>query len=161
MKLMITGSPGTGKTTLAKKIAKELNLEYYNEKDFALKHGLGEFNEENELEIPLKEFEKEANKELKEKENIVFEGHVICECKLDIDLILLITVDPETLELRLEQRNYSMEKVMNNVFCEGINYCKKQLKRLYNTKKIIEINSLASEEETFLFAIQKIQEYMN
>jgi broad-specificity NMP kinase len=109
----------------------------------------------------LKEFEKEANKELKEKENIVFEGHVICECKLDIDLILLITVDPETLELRLEQRNYSMEKVMNNVFCEGINYCKKQLKRLYNTKKIIEINSLASEEETFLFAIQKIQEYMN
>jgi adenylate kinase len=161
MRLMITGSPGTGKTTLAKKIAKELKLEYYNEKDFALKHGLGAFNEENELEIPLKEFEKEANKELKKKGNIVFEGHVLCETKLNVDLVLLITLDPEILELRLEQRKYSMEKLMDNVFCEGINYCKKHLQRLYPPKKIIEIKSQASEKHTFVIATQKIQEFKN
>ncbi|MBT4597259.1 MAG: AAA family ATPase, partial [Candidatus Diapherotrites archaeon] len=65
MRLIITGSPGTGKTTLAKSLGEKLNLTVLNEKDFALKNGIGSFNEENELEIPIKEFEEKANAFLK------------------------------------------------------------------------------------------------
>jgi len=144
MRLIITGSPGTGKTTLAKSLGEKLNLTVLNEKDFALKNGIGSFNEENELEIPIKEFEEKANAFLKETDDVLFEGHVVCEAKLHVDKAILIRVDPEDLEMRLENRNYSMEKVMDNVFCEGIDYCKKQVIKNYPIDKIIEVTSKAS-----------------
>ena len=144
MRLIITGSPGTGKTTLAKSLGEKLNLTVLNEKDFALKNGIGSFNEENELEIPIKEFEEKANAFLKETDDVLFEGHVVCEAKLHVDKAILIRVDPEELEMRLENRGYSMEKIMDNVFCEGIDYCKKQVIKNYPIDKIIEVTSKAS-----------------
>jgi adenylate kinase len=139
MKILITGTPGCGKTTLAKGLSKKLKCDYINEKDFALKNTIGEFNEENELEIPIKLFEKRMNSYLKLKKNIIIEGHTLCEMKLKVDLVILIKIDPEELQTRLEQRNYSDVKIMDNVFCEGIEYCNKKLKKNYN--KFFVINS--------------------
>ncbi|MBT4597260.1 MAG: hypothetical protein HOC95_04755, partial [Candidatus Diapherotrites archaeon] len=125
-------------------LGEKLNLTVLNEKDFALKNGIGSFNEENELEIPIKEFEEKANAFLKETDDVLFEGHVVCEAKLHVDKAILIRVDPEELEMRLENRGYSMEKMMDNVFCEGIDYCKKQVIKNYPIDKIIEVTSKAS-----------------
>jgi adenylate kinase len=149
MHLLVTGTPGVGKTTLAKNLGKKLKLKVINEKDFALQNSLGIFNDENELEIPLKAFEKKANAFLKKNKNVIFEGHTICEMKLDVDKIILIKMDPEQLEMRLEQRSYSPEKIMDNVFCEGIDYVKKHLLKNYKKKNIIEVISTSSSKTTF------------
>jgi adenylate kinase len=149
MHLLVTGTPGVGKTTLAKNLGKKLKLKVINEKDFALQNSLGIFNDENELEIPLKAFEKKANAFLKKNKNVIFEGHTICEMKLDVDKIILIKMDPEQLEMRLEQRSYSPEKIMDNVFCEGIDYVKKHLLKNYKKKNIIEVISASSSKTTF------------
>lgn len=154
---MVTGTPGCGKTTLAKQLGEKLNLKVINEKDFALKNSLGKFNDENELEIPLKEFEKKANSFLAKNDNILFEGHVLCETKLKVDKVLLIQVDPEELELRLEQRNYSVDKIMDNVFCEGIDYCKKHVMRNYSKNKIISIKSLQNPKLTLAKTLLLLQ----
>ena len=140
MKLAISGTPGTGKTTFAKALGKELNLEVINEKDFALKNGIGTFNEQDELEIPTKKFEDKLNDFLKTKEDIIIEGHTLCEANLDVDKFIIITLDPEKLQLRLELRDYPTEKIMDNLFCEGIEYCKKHAMRNYK-KKLIMIES--------------------
>jgi len=154
---MVTGTPGCGKTTLAKLLGKKFNLKVINEKDFALKNKLGKFNDANELEIPLKKFETKANAFLKKNDNILFEGHVICEIKLNVDKVLLVQVDPEELEARLEQRNYSVDKIMDNVFCEGIDYCKKHVLRKYSKKKIIFIKSLSTSALTFAKTLVLLQ----
>lgn len=138
---MITGTPGTGKTTVSRALAKYFGLNVINEKDFALKNSIGSFNDENELEIPIKEFEKKANKFLLKNTNFIFEGHTLCEMKLNVDKVILIRIDPEVLESRLESRNYSTEKIMDNTFCEGIDYCKKHILRNYSNDKIIEVFS--------------------
>lgn len=141
MKLLITGTPGTGKTTISKELGKVLKIEPINEKDFALKNRLGCFNEENELEIPLISLEKKVNSFLAKKKNALFEGHVLCETKLKVDAVVVLKINPEELESRLEGRRYSPEKIMDNVFCEGIDYCLKHVKRNYKKDRIIIIHS--------------------
>ncbi|MFA5357987.1 MAG: AAA family ATPase [archaeon] len=156
LNLIVTGTPGVGKTTLAKLMAKKLKMKVFNEKDFALKNGIGYFNEENELEIPLKEFEKKANSFLLKSKGIILEGHTLCEMKLKVNKVFLITLHPEVLELRLEKRNYPAEKMMDNVFCEGIDYCKKKVHRNYSKNKIIEVPSRHRLSETLADALKKL-----
>jgi len=156
MNLVITGTPGCGKTTLAKKLGEKLGLRVINEKDFALKNKIGSFNEENELEIPIKEFEKKANAFLKKNDKVIFEGHVLCEMKLKVDKVLLLTIHPEELEARLEQRGYAPQKIMDNVFCEGIDYCKKHVLRNYSKSKVIEVLSKPSAAQTLACALKAL-----
>ncbi len=156
MKIAITGTPGCGKTTLAKQLGEKYGLKVINEKDFALKNSIGKFNDENELEIPIDAFEKKVNAFLQKNDNVLFEGHVLCEAKLKVDFVLLITINPEELEARLEQRNYAPSKVMDNVFCEGIEYCKKHLLRNYPKDKILQITSKPAQKLTFAEAVREI-----
>lgn len=141
MNILVTGTPGTGKTLIAREIGNLLNAKVINEKDFALSNKLGSFNDENELEIPLSLIQKKANSFLLKNKNIIFEGHVLCEAKLKVDAVIVLKVSPEELESRLEGRRYSPEKIMDNVFCEGIDYCLKHAKRNYSKNKIIVVNS--------------------
>jgi adenylate kinase len=141
MNLLITGTPGTGKTLISKELSKILKMKAINEKDFALKNKLGCFNDENELEIPVLKIQSKANAFLKKNKNIIFEGHVLCEAKIKVDAVIVLKVNPEELEMRLEGRKYSPDKIIDNVFCEGIDYCLKHAKRNYSKNKIITINS--------------------
>ncbi|PIN85393.1 MAG: hypothetical protein COV47_02380 [Candidatus Diapherotrites archaeon CG11_big_fil_rev_8_21_14_0_20_37_9] len=150
MKIGITGTPGVGKTAIAKMLGEFIKIQPLNEKEFALKEGIGEFDkEENELVVPLKKLEESLNKYLKKQKNAIIEGHLICEIKADFDYIIVITCDPEILEARLEMRGYKAEKVQDNVFCEGIEYCRKHAARKYPKKKRIEVESRKSIKETF------------
>ena len=158
MKLMITGTPGTGKTDISKVLAKVLKLELINEKQFALKKGIGEWDTlENELEIPIKKLERELNLELMHKKNVIVEGHLLCETKLKVDYAILLRIHPEVLETRLESRGYSMPKVQDNVFAEGIDYCKKHLEKIYPKSKIIEVNASKSVKETAKEIISELE----
>jgi len=149
MKLLITGSPGTGKTAIAKKLGRSLKCTVINEKDFALEKGLGKWgHDSNELEIPLGKIAKELNKKMEKEKSVILEGHVLCECKLKVDAVIVLRVHPEILEARLEARGYKAEKIQDNVFCEGIDYCKKKALKSYGKKKLAEVSNEKGIKET-------------
>jgi len=149
MKIAITGTPGVGKTTISKKLGEHYNSKVLNEKEFALKQGIGKFDtEENELVVPLEKLEAKVNEVLKKEQDFILEGHLLCEIRGKFDLVVLLTCDPELLESRLNKRGYKAEKIQDNVFCEGIEYCKKHVQRNYKKEKVIEIKSRKTIKET-------------
>jgi len=158
MRLGITGTPGVGKTTISKKIGEYYKLKALNERVFALDKGIGSFDtEENELVVPLDKLQEKLRELLKNEENVIVEGHMLCEIKLDFDYLVLIRCHPELLETRLEAKGYKAEKIQDNVFCEGIEYCKKHALRNYSKEKIIEVESRKSIKETSDAIINEIE----
>ncbi|VVC00371.1 Putative adenylate kinase [uncultured archaeon] len=161
MRLIITGTPGTGKTTLAKKLGEALGFKAVNEREFALAEGIGEFDpENNELVVPLEKLGTRLNKFLARNDNVIIEGHMLCEIRAKADSVVLLRVEPERLAARLELRGYSDEKVQDNVFCEGIDYCRKHCLRNYPKAKIIEIANNKSIKETLCETIVELRSKM-
>jgi len=149
MKILITGTPGTGKSVLAEKLSEKTGFDLVNEKDFALDSRTGKLKGK-EVEIDVKEFQKKINEFLKEKKDIIIEGHVLCEMKIKVDLVFVIRTKRKILEKRLEKKGYKEVKIQDNIFCEETDYCKK--KALKNYEKVIEIRN----EKSLASALQKI-----
>ncbi|MFH1694931.1 MAG: AAA family ATPase [Candidatus Micrarchaeota archaeon] len=149
MKIIITGTPGTGKTVIGKKLAGKLKYELVNEKDFALKTKTGK-RKGKEIEIDTEKFEKKMNKWLKEKKQIIIEGHLLCEMKIKADLVFLLRAKREILEKRLKKKGYNEVKIQDNIFCEETGYCRKKALKNYN--KVIEVRN----EKSLNSSLQKI-----
>ncbi len=156
MRIVITGTPGVGKSKLAKFLAKKLKLKLFNEKEIAIKFNIGHF-EEDELVIPIRKLEKKIKGILKKRKNVIIEGHMLCEMKLNVDLAIVITMDPEKLQEILEARGYGINKVLDNIFCEGIEYCKKHATRNY--KNIIVLENKGDIKKLKKEALKAIEEW--
>lgn len=106
MKIGITGTPGTGKTT----VAEALNREIIDMKEFAREEGLGDEKDLFEIDVSA------VNDKL--PGNYWIEGHL--SHKLDLDYCIVLRTRPDILEERLNQRDYSKEKIDENVEAEAM-----------------------------------------
>jgi len=119
VKLAITGTPGTGKTTLAKSIAELLGLPLIQANELAKENGLvqtdGSVNTQQLHDFLLEKIKKESG--------FVVEGHLLCEFALPVDYCLVLRCNPVQLEERLRKRGYEAEKLRDNLECEALDYC--------------------------------------
>ncbi len=159
MQLIITGSPGVGKSSVAKALGKKIKHVVVNEQQFALEKKIGKWDsEESELVIPLQQFAKELNKLLAKEKNIILEGHLLCELLLPVDFVVLLRAKPTVLEQRLHAKGYSELKVQENVFCEANDYCKKRVVRNYKKGKVLLVDAGKTIKEITLDIISKLKE---
>ncbi len=128
MKIVISGTPGTGKTTVAKILSELTGLPVIQINQVAKEHDLVH-NEEVDI--------KKLEKILKDSEGII-EGHLACEMRLN-DRIFILRCEPSTLKKRLLPRNYSEEKLKNNVEAEALDYCTQVAEHYY--REIYEIDT--------------------
>jgi len=126
MIICISGTPGTGKTTLAKKIVKDFRFKYIDGNIIIEKYCLSEgFDKKKDCKIvDVKKFIKAVLKEVKQEENYVIDSHLSHNLpKNEVDLCVICKCDLKKLKNRLEKRRYSKSKVRENLDAEIIEVC--------------------------------------
>ena len=109
----LTGTPGTGKTSISKLLDRDIvHLSDYYESSSNEKTDEGEWL----IELDLLD---DNIRNLSRNEG-VFEGHT-AHFLSDIDQVIILRCDPFVLKERLDERDYSKEKIMENLEAEALN----------------------------------------
>ncbi|XP_071964569.1 adenylate kinase isoenzyme 6-like [Antedon mediterranea] len=118
--ILLTGTPGTGKTTLGQELALRLDMQYVNVGDVAKEKELYEGWDED-YQCPVLD----EDRVIDEMEEIVNNGGCIidyhsCEFFPErwFDIIFVLRTDNSILYNRLQQRGYSGRKLQDNIQCE-------------------------------------------
>lgn len=115
MKILISGTPGTGKTSVSELLAEKLGYRLVRINDFAEEYGLVEGVDKVRGSMIIDEVRLEAEVG-KLSGDIVVEGHLAHLCKGDVSVVL--RTRPDVLEVRLSLRKWSKEKIHENVEAE-------------------------------------------
>lgn len=115
MKILISGTPGTGKTSVSELLAKKLEYRLVRINDLAEEKGLVEGVDKIRGSGIIDEVRLEAEVE-KLSGDIVVEGHLAHLCKGDVSVVL--RTRPDVLEKRLSLRKWSRKKIHENIEAE-------------------------------------------
>ncbi|KAG8598464.1 hypothetical protein GDO81_002621 [Engystomops pustulosus] len=118
--ILLTGTPGVGKTTLGKELAERTGLEYVNVGELAKTGNLFEgFDEEYECPIL------DEDRVVDELEDRISEGGLIIDyhgCDFFPErwfhIVFVLRTENGFLYNRLENRGYKQKKIQENVQCE-------------------------------------------
>jgi len=134
MKIIITGTPATGKTEISKELSKLLNYELIDVKKLINKNPQLVEKIENKVKIIKPKLKQVLKKML--KKDCIIETHLI-EYIPKADIIIILRTNPLVLKKRLEERKYSKAKIAENLEVELIDYFTQSTK----LKKVIEFDT--------------------
>ncbi len=143
MNILITGVPGTGKSTIARRLAKKLKYHYIDLNKIVKEEQLWEYEEDGALVVDVDALEG-AVKERMGWKNCVIDGHLGCDMKLPVDLVIILRASPEVLKRRLSKRKYSDRKITSNILCEALDYCTIKAEENYDDVREITTNKSIS-----------------
>lgn len=143
MMIIITGTPGTGKTTVCEKLKEKIDAEFISInsllEDYDLNLGTDEKRGykivDTERMIPIVDKIKENTA----KNNIIFEGHLAQDYP-HADLVIVLRCNPEILRKRLDKREWREEKIHENLSAEILGVCTSESYESYG-ENVQEIDS--------------------
>ena len=146
--ILVTGTPGTGKSTLCRRLVDGNTLKWINVGDFATQAGcLGEWDERYDC------HELDEDKLIDELEDIMAEGNVVVEHHVtDIfperwfDAVFVLRTSNTQLYDRLKQRNYNAKKLEDNVQCEIFQTILDEAQESYKPEIVHQLFSNQNEE---------------
>ncbi len=133
----ITGSPGTGKKSVGRDLAKLLGLEYFPINAYAISSKYGSWRS--------KEFDVDARK-LRGKirtENRVVVGHLLPYVvpDKDLDFVFVLRCSPEVLRKRYLKRGYDERKIRENLQAEVLGVVSEKSSEVYDSAKLAEVDT--------------------
>ncbi len=125
--IIVTGTPCTGKTTLAKKLAKRLRARYVDVNRLVAKHKLHEgYDRRRKTRIvDTKKLNRFLVRVIKgSRQDLVIDSHLSQYLpRKYVDVCIVTRCDIKTLEKRLKKRGYSKAKVQENIDAELFAVC--------------------------------------
>lgn len=142
--IIVTGTPGTGKTTFAKRLAKDRRYGYVDVNDVVKKHGLSEgYDRKRKTRIVdekkfAKVLEKMIDNAKKQKKGLVIDSHLSHYINPKyVDLCIVTKCGLKELEKRLKRKGYHKSKIEENIQAEIFDICYiEALERGYKVKVV-------------------------
>jgi adenylate kinase len=148
VRIVITGSVGTGKSSIARALGEKLKLPVIHLTEFCKQRGLVEG-----IEVDIERLRSTLLKELPPA--FIVEGHLACEFSIPADVVVVLRAKKKVLEERLAKRGYDRKKIHENVMAEVMDYCLIRAEENYGS--VIQVDtSLGTAEEN----AEKVLEYM-
>jgi len=147
--LAILGTPGVGKTRLAKKLSKKTGARLIDAnkviEEYKLYYGFDKFGTKI---AKMKELERVLNKLAKDGNdgNVIIEGHILADIKIKGAIAIVLREHLQKIYKRLKARGYPDEKILENIESEALDYsginAEKNYREVYeffsSDKKLIE-----------------------
>ena len=143
--ILVTGTPGVGKTTIAHKLASKLDACYIGITELVKTENLIT-NVDQKRKTLIADTEKVSQK-LQEtitqsEGDIIIEGHYAADVtpKKEVTTVFVLRRDPQKLKSVLEKRGYSEKKIWENLTAEILDVCLWDALSAYDSDKVCEIN---------------------
>jgi adenylate kinase len=144
--ILITGTPCTGKTTIAKKLANELDALYINLTELAQDHNLI-LGEDEQRKTTIIDEEKMQTKlaetvNTTEKHDIIIDGHYAAALapKTLVTRVFVLRRNPIELRKLMEKRDYSAAKLWENLASEILDVCLVEALQEHGKEKVCELD---------------------
>jgi len=129
MAIIVTGTPGTGKTTVAKQLAKEKHYQYLDLNEFSRIAGAieGKDEERDTMIVDEEKVVKALVNAIKKDPKVVIDGHFSHEIPAKyVEKCIVTKTKLDELKKRLEKRGYSAAKVKENMDAEIFDTCQQE-----------------------------------
>ena len=128
MKLfVITGTPGTGKSTIAGKVAGQLRgAELVHVNDVVRRRKLySSYSRDGAMIVKMGKLRLELERIIRRSRSrtLILEGHILCELRIRNATAIVIREHLDALMGRLKKRGYSAKKIQDNIVSEATDYC--------------------------------------
>lgn len=141
--IAVSGTPGTGKSTFAREFTRRLDYKLIDLNKVVEENGIYELDSDDTMVVDPEDladvFDKIFSKETK---NLFIDGHLsylLTDEQVD-DLIVLRT-NPNVLRKRLRKRNYSNDKLSDNLESEALGVILGEAIQIHDVDKIYEIDT--------------------
>jgi adenylate kinase len=135
VKIIISGTPGTGKTEIAQELAIQTGYELIDLKRFVIRYDLFTIVE-NQKEVDIPALKKKLIPYLKQYKNYIVEGHLACEFKIPADFVIVLRTHPKILKSRMQKRKYKKLKLEENLEAEMLDYCVQRVESVYRIRPL-------------------------
>lgn len=126
VKIAISGSVGSGKTTLAKELGKKLSYEIIHLNELAKKYKIEEIKDLQTFDFDLDSLLDDFEDALKQGKynNCIIESHFSQYINPElIDVLVIVNRDLKELKQEYKLRNYNTQKIQDNLEVESFNLC--------------------------------------
>lgn len=134
-RVVITGTPGTGKSQISRLLARKTSLALIEIKEFVNKNRLFKMDGKEKV-VDVAKLRKRLLPELSHLPGYVVEGHLACEFRIPADFVFVLRTNPRTLKRRLATRRYARKKLDENLEAEMLDYCVQRAEREYREKPL-------------------------
>ena len=152
MIIAISGIPGTGKTVVARLLAKQLNANLIDLKKLKVKCRID--RKRKTKIIDQKDLQKAVNKELRkgDKRINIIESHL--SHLLKADFVIILRTNPLILEKRLKNRNWARKKIKENLQAEILDEI--TIEAMEKHRNVFEIDTTRKSKKNTIAIIQAI-----
>ncbi len=156
--VLITGTPGVGKTTVAVEVAKALGLKYVNVGELARKEGLVlGYDEVRRAYIIDIAGVAACLREIAKRERIIVDTHVVEAIPPEVlELAVVLRLDPRVLLERLRQRNYPPLKIKENIESEILDQCLQEAVARFGAERVFEVDTTSKTPREVVSEVVKI-----